>query len=128
VVDVIDRDVEQLILDHMGIVRDYHVTTSVHKVRIDDGADTYIVTVMQFELIGDVSLHTLTRYVAHEVDDLWNYKLLDERVFTDLDLFDGTFDYVDDDNKTAGHITFDYANDRDPIITEDKTYTEPKGK
>lgn len=126
-----DRDVTKLILDHMGIEPDYTVTTSVHMVRIDDGADTYIVTVMKFALDPSFpegqtqSRHTVTRYVAHEVDDLWSYKLLDEFVYSDLDLFDGTFDYVDDDNKEAGHIVFDYAHDNEPTVTADKEYTEP---
>lgn len=119
----------ELVFSHMGLDRNdtLHNQASVIETCLDEGCQTFIVTVLQFEYdhANAISRHTLTRYAVHEVDYFWTYKMLDTLSLSDADLLDGEFRYVDrehDDDIETGTVVWDRSVDpaADPIMTKDE--------
>jgi hypothetical protein len=117
------HDHTKIILDHLNL--DGAVTTSAMPVSIDDGLASTIVQVMHMVVVEtdepccDRHEHKkgihfrLLRFIVHEVDDLIQFKSLDE--IDPADLQNGRFRYLDYENNEAGEIVLDFSQD-EPVI------------
>jgi hypothetical protein len=117
------HDHTKIILDHLNL--DAAVTTSAMPVSIDDGLASTIVQVMHMVVVEtdepccdrhehkkDIHFRLL-RFIVHEVDDLIQFKSLDE--IDPADLQNGRFRYLDYENNEAGEIVLDFSQD-EPVI------------
>jgi hypothetical protein len=117
------HDHTKIILDHLNL--DGAVTTSAMPVSIDDGLASTIVQVMHMVVVEtdepccdrhehkkDIHFRLL-RFIVHEVDDLIQFKSLDE--IDPADLQNGRFRYLDYENNEAGEIVLDFSQD-EPVI------------
>ena len=123
------HDHTKIILDHLNLdaADEMHVTTSAMPVSIDDSLPSTIVQVMHMVVVEtdepccdrhehkkDIHFRLL-RFIVHEVDDLIQFKSLDEIDPADDVLHNGRFRYLDYENDEAGEIVLDFSQD-EPVI------------
>lgn len=104
-----DRDPVKIILDAMGLQLSQWIGTSTHYMSIDDGVESCIVQVDEFLSKAESNDYgyRVTRYILHSVDDIYQFKMLDQKAFTSLELESGTLTYIDDENQEAGTVVLD---------------------
>lgn len=104
-----DRDPVKIILDEMGLEPNQWIGTSVHWMSLDDGVESAIIQVDEFlsEKESNDYAYRVTRWVLSAVDDQYLYKMLDQKVFTSIELMSGTMNYIDDESQEAGTIVLD---------------------